>query len=157
VHRISAAGAADSAVGTSSATICPLCPGRFVEEVAWCSPWVLGSTEELVFRLIAFHIAHILLVDMLRMEKKWAYLGIVVAQQFFLLYTITGPLIGRRSDGPIAFSTICRRLFWNSLITRGFGITAGTHGFMTSTSSLGALFWSKRRNYFPTFWAEMPL
>ena len=87
-----------------------------------------GIYEELVFRLIAFTLLNILLVDMLRMEKKWAYLLIVVSSSIlFALYHYWSPQSAPFRWSDCIFRTICGVYFGVLFVTRGFGITAGAH------------------------------
>ena len=87
-----------------------------------------GIYEELVFRLIAFTLLNILLVDMLKIEKKWAYLLIVVGSSIlFALYHYWSPQSAPFRWSDCIFRTICGGYFGVLFMSRGFGITAGTH------------------------------
>jgi membrane protease YdiL (CAAX protease family) len=87
-----------------------------------------GIYEELVFRLIAFTLLNILLVDMLKIEKKWAYLLIVVGSSIlFALYHYWSPQSAPFRWSDCIFRTICGAYFGVLFLSRGFGITAGTH------------------------------
>jgi len=87
-----------------------------------------GIYEELVFRLIAFTLLNILLVDMLKIEKKWAYLLIVVGSSIlFALYHYWSPQSAPFLWSDCIFRTICGGYFGVLFMSRGFGITAGTH------------------------------
>jgi membrane protease YdiL (CAAX protease family) len=87
-----------------------------------------GIYEELVFRLMAFTLLNILFVDMLRMDKKWAYLLIVVGSSIlFALYHYWSPQSAPFRWSDCIFRTICGGYFGVLFLTRGFGITAGTH------------------------------
>ena len=110
--------------------------GRYVPLYTPLSSWkggvVLalgaGIYEELVFRLIAFTLLNILFIDMLRMDKKWAYLLIVVGSSIlFAFYHYWSPQSTAFRWSDCIFRTICGVYFGVLFITRGFGITAGTH------------------------------
>ena len=110
--------------------------GRYVPLYTPLSSWrggvVLalgaGIYEELVFRLIAFTLLNILFIDMLRMDKKWAYLLIVVgASILFAFYHYWSPQSAPFRWSDCIFRTICGAYFGILFLTRGFGITAGTH------------------------------
>jgi membrane protease YdiL (CAAX protease family) len=87
-----------------------------------------GIYEELVFRLIAFTLLNILFIDMLKIEKKWAYLLIVVGSSIlFALYHYWSPQSAPFRWSDCIFRTICGGYFGVLFLSRGFGITAGTH------------------------------
>ena len=116
------------AIGTIVGHYLPLyAPGS-----SWTAGLVLalgaGIYEELVFRLIAFTLLNIFLVDMLRMDKRWAYLLIVVASSIlFALYHYWSPQSAPFRWSDCIFRTVCGGYFGVLFLTRGFGITAGTH------------------------------
>ena len=112
--------------------------GRYVPLYATGGSWkggiVLalgaGIYEELVFRLITFTLLNIILIDMLRLEKKWAYLLIVVGSSIlFSLYHYWSPQSASFRWSDCIFRTICGMYFGLLFIGRGFGITAGSHAF----------------------------
>src|SRR5215208_1689191 len=71
-----------------------------------------GIYEELVFRLIAFTLLNILLIDMLKIEKKWAYLLIVVGSSIlFALYHYWSPQSAPFRWSDCIFRTICGGYF----------------------------------------------
>ena len=87
-----------------------------------------GIYEELVFRLIAFTLLNIIFIDMLRMEKKWAYLLIVVGSSIlFAFYHYWSPQSAAFRWSDCIFRTVCGVYFGILFLTRGFGITAGSH------------------------------
>jgi len=87
-----------------------------------------GIYEELVFRLIAFTLLNILFIDMLRIDKKWAYLLIVVGSSvLFAFYHYWSPQSAPFRWSDCIFRTICGVYFGVLFLTRGFGITAGSH------------------------------
>jgi len=85
-----------------------------------------GIYEELVFRLIAFTLLHLLLVDLLGISKVWAGIGTVLAASLlFSLYHYLGP---EPFDWRIfAFRTFAGIYFGVTFLFRGFGITACAH------------------------------
>jgi membrane protease YdiL (CAAX protease family) len=85
-----------------------------------------GIYEELVFRLIAFTLLHLLLVDLLDVPKFWA--GLVTVLAASLLFSLYHYL----SDEPFlwrvfAFRTFAGVYFGVVFMFRGFGITACSH------------------------------
>ena len=102
-----------------------------------------GIYEELVFRLIAFTLFNILFVDMLRMEKKAAYLLIVVGSSIiFSLYHYWSPQSAPFRWSDCIFRTVCGVYFGVLFVIRGFGVTAGAHAaydiyFFTARALLG--------------------
>lgn len=102
-----------------------------------------GIYEELVFRLIAFTLLNILFIDMLRMDKKWAYLLIVVGSSIlFAFYHYWSPQAAPFKWSDCIFRTFCGVYFGVLFIARGFGITAGAHAaydvyFFTARALLG--------------------
>jgi hypothetical protein len=87
-----------------------------------------GVYEELVFRLIALTLLNILTMDLLRLKKRPAYLLIVVASSIlFASYHYWSPQSGAFRWSDFTFRTLSGAYFGVLFITRGFGITAGTH------------------------------
>ncbi len=87
-----------------------------------------GIYEETVFRLIAFTLLNIFLVDFLRMNKSWAYLLIVVSSAIlFSSYHYWSPQSAPFRWSDCIFRTISGVYFGILFMTRGFGITAGAH------------------------------
>ncbi len=87
-----------------------------------------GIYEELVFRLIAFTLLNILLIDILRIEKRWAYLLIVVSSSIiFSSYHYWSPQSAPFRWSDCIFRTLSGAYFGILFIMRGFGVTAGTH------------------------------
>ncbi len=87
-----------------------------------------GVYEELVFRLMAFTFLNMLLVDLLRIERRQAYLLIVVATSLLFAsyhYWSLNSAGFRWSD--FIFRTLSGVYFAGLFMTRGFGITAGSH------------------------------
>ena len=96
----------------------------------WRTMFVLslgaGIYEELVFRLIGLTILHILLIDLLRVPKKWGYLAIVaITSVLFAQYHYWGgePFSWRS----FAFRTVAGAYFAALFLFRGFGVTAFSH------------------------------
>jgi membrane protease YdiL (CAAX protease family) len=87
-----------------------------------------GIYEEALFRLIAFTVLNILLVDMLGVQKRWAYLLIVVSSAIlFASYHYWSPQSAPFRWSDCIFRTICGVYFGVLFMGRGFGVTAGTH------------------------------
>jgi hypothetical protein len=85
-----------------------------------------GIYEEMVFRLVALTLLHLLLMDVLRMRKTAAYLLMVsVSSLAFALYHYLGaePFSWRS----LVFRTVAGVYFAGLFLTRGFGITAFSH------------------------------
>jgi hypothetical protein len=94
-----------------------------------------GIYEELVFRLIAFTILSLLLVDLLGIKRFWAYLLMVVSTSLgFSLYHYLG------YEGfewrTFAFRSLGGFYFGAVFTCRGFGISAGTHAAYDVIASL---------------------
>jgi hypothetical protein len=86
-----------------------------------------GIYEELVFRLIAFTLLSILLIDVLRIRKGWAILLMVCASSIlFASYHYLG-LEERFSYRTFMFRTAAGIYFGLVFFARGFGVTAGSH------------------------------
>jgi membrane protease YdiL (CAAX protease family) len=85
-----------------------------------------GIYEELVFRLIAFTLLQLLLVDLLDLPKVWAgAITVLAASVLFSVYHYLG------DENPalytFAFRTIAGIYFGVVFLFRGFGITACSH------------------------------
>jgi hypothetical protein len=96
----------------------------------WRTMFVLsigaGIYEELVFRLIGLTVLHILVIDLLRVPKKWGYLVIVLTTSIlFAQYHYWGgePFQWRS----FAFRTVAGAYFAGLFLFRGFGVTAFSH------------------------------
>jgi membrane protease YdiL (CAAX protease family) len=96
----------------------------------WRAMFVLsmgaGIYEEMVFRLAGLALLHLLLIDVLRMPRKWGYLAIVLITSLaFAHYHYWGgqPFSWRT----FVFYTTAGVYFSLLFLTRGFGITAFTH------------------------------
>ena len=85
-----------------------------------------GIYEELVFRLVGLILLHLLLIDVLRMPRKWGYLLMVVITSivFAQYHYWGGETFTWRS---FVFRTIAGAYFAALFLFRGFGITAFTH------------------------------
>ena len=85
-----------------------------------------GIYEELVFRLVAMTLLNILLIDLLRLPKRPAYLGMVLISSLaFALYHYLGAeAFSWRS---LVFRTVAGVYFAALFLTRGFGVTAFSH------------------------------
>jgi membrane protease YdiL (CAAX protease family) len=95
-----------------------------------------GIYEELVFRLILFHVLHFLLFDVLKASKRRALpLMVVISAVLFSLYHYQLPFIsnwGYTGSDPFdwqsfIFRTMAGIYFGLILLSRGFGLTAGAH------------------------------
>src|SRR5580765_2711677 len=85
-----------------------------------------GIYEELVFRLMALTILHLLLIDLFAMKKGWAYLVMVLSSSIlFAGYHYLGS--ERFVWQTFAFRTAAGLYFGAIFVFRGFGITAGSH------------------------------
>jgi hypothetical protein len=87
-----------------------------------------GIYEELVFRLMAFTLLNILFIDLLRIRKRAAYVLIVlVSSALFSAYHYWSPQSGPFRWSDCVFRTASGIYFGALFITRGFGVTAGSH------------------------------
>jgi hypothetical protein len=87
-----------------------------------------GIYEELVFRLGAFTLLNILLIDFLKLKKWPAYLLIVVSSAItFSAYHYWSPQSSPFLLSDFLFRTASGVYFGTLFITRGFGVTAGCH------------------------------
>ena len=85
-----------------------------------------GVYEELVFRLIAMTALHFFFVDFLLMRSHWATpLTIVISALIFSLYHYWGP--EQFSPQTFVFRTLAGLYFGGVMISRGFGVTVGSH------------------------------
>jgi hypothetical protein len=85
-----------------------------------------GIYEEMVFRLVAFHLLHILLVDLLQVPKTKALPVMVILSAIgFSLYHYWG---AETFEWPsFVFRTLAGIYFGLIFLWRGFGLTAGAH------------------------------
>jgi hypothetical protein len=84
-----------------------------------------GIYEELVFRLIAFTLLNLILIDFFEMKKPLGYaLIVLIPAVVFSLYHYLGEPFTWQS---FAFRTLAGVYFGAIFICRGFGITAGCH------------------------------
>jgi hypothetical protein len=84
-----------------------------------------GIYEELVFRLVAFTVLNLILVDFFELKKVLAFpLIILTSAVVFSLYHYWGEPFAWQS---FAFRTLAGVYFGVIFICRGFGITAGCH------------------------------
>jgi hypothetical protein len=95
-----------------------------------------GVYEELVFRLILFHLLHILLIDLLKVPKRRAIpLMVVSSAVLFSLYHYQLPFLRFSwftGSEPFdwqsfTFRTLAGIYFGMIFLWRGFGLTAGAH------------------------------
>jgi hypothetical protein len=85
-----------------------------------------GIYEEFIFRLAALTIMHLIFVDFLRLPRLWANPAMVVAAA--ILFSAYHYLGREPFDARIfAFRTVAGIYFGTVFLTRGFGVTAGTH------------------------------
>ena len=85
-----------------------------------------GIYEEMVFRLVALTVLHIVLLDLLKLPRRWGYLSMVLISSLaFAFYHYLGSeAFAWRS---LVFRTTAGVYFASLLLTRGFGITAFSH------------------------------
>jgi hypothetical protein len=85
-----------------------------------------GIYEELVFRLLAMTALHFFMVDFLQLRGRWVTsVIIIVCALIFSVYHYWGP--EHFAMQTFVFRTLAGIYFGGLLITRGFGITAGSH------------------------------
>ena len=110
--------------------------GQYLPLLATDTPWQggvvfaigAGIYEELVFRLAAFTILNIILVDLLRLEKLPAYLLILVVSSFlFASYHYWSPMSAPFRWSDYTFRAAAGIYFGALFMARGLGITAGCH------------------------------
>lgn len=101
---------------------CPDGPVRWRNVVDYIGA---GVYEELLFRLIAFTVLVILLVDMCKIPKNWAYPSMVVSTAIvFAGYHYLGkPIVWHT----FAFRATAGAYLGVIFLLRGFGVTAGAH------------------------------
>jgi membrane protease YdiL (CAAX protease family) len=96
----------------------------------WATLFVLslgaGIYEEMVFRLVALTLLHLLLIDVLRVNKTWSYLLMVLISSLaFAFYHYLGTeSFAWRS---LVFRTVAGVYFAGLFLVRGFGVTAFSH------------------------------
>lgn len=93
-----------------------------------------GVYEELVFRLIAILLLHLLLVDVIRMRHTTgSVIAVVVAAALFSVYHFySNDMSGQQIDFSFAqalFYFLGGLYFGTLFVMRGFGIAAGAHAF----------------------------
>ena len=85
-----------------------------------------GIYEELVFRLAALTLLHLILLDVLKMPKRTGYLLMVVISSLaFAFYHYLGSEVF--SWRSLVFRTLAGAYFAGLFMLRGFGITAFSH------------------------------
>lgn len=104
---------------------------------AWWSGLVFsvgaGIYEELLFRLIAIAILHMILVDVLALPDAWGATGaVLLSAAAFALYHFEpiwsfGRFVDSFSAGRFAFYMVAGVYFAAIYVLRGFGIVAATH------------------------------
>jgi membrane protease YdiL (CAAX protease family) len=118
-------------IGTLSAQFVahhlPLMAGRGGD---WRTMFVLslgaGIYEELVFRLIALTLLHLLLRDIFKLPKLGCYLAMVLVSSLaFAFYHYLGS--ERFSWQSLVFRTAAGGYFAVLFLSRGFGVTAFSH------------------------------
>lgn len=99
-----------------------------------------GVYEELMFRLIAFSVLSLVLVDGLKIRKGWAFLVILVTTSIsFSAYHYLG---WERFEVPVfVFRTVAGLFFGIVFLCRGFGVTAGAHAVYDIFHTLIREFW----------------
>jgi membrane protease YdiL (CAAX protease family) len=85
-----------------------------------------GIYEEMVFRLVALTLLHLLLRDVLKLPRFWSYLSMVVISSvaFAAYHYLGSETFSWRS---LAFRTIAGVYFALLFLFRGFGVTAFSH------------------------------
>jgi membrane protease YdiL (CAAX protease family) len=95
-----------------------------------------GIYEEMVFRLIMFHVLHMILIDLLKVPKGRALpLMVVISAAAFSMYHYRLPILnssGFTGSEPFewqsfVFRTLAGIYFGLIFLWRGFGLTAGAH------------------------------
>ena len=87
-----------------------------------------GVYEELVFRLMGFTLLNILMIDLLRIEKKVAFPLIVLSSSIlFAAYHYWSPQSAPFRWSDCIFRTASGIYFGTLFMTRGFGVTSGVH------------------------------
>jgi membrane protease YdiL (CAAX protease family) len=85
-----------------------------------------GIYEEMIFRLVLLTLLSILLVDILGMKKnRAAVLMVVISGLMFSFYHYLGP--EKFVWKTCLFRTLAGIYFGGIFLTRGFGVTAGSH------------------------------
>lgn len=115
-------------LGIAMVRYVPLAGSEWLDRVASAVIMSVGAGiyEELVFRLIAFTLLSLILIDVLGVGRTRAYLlMVVISSLLFAGYHYLGdePFSGRI----FAFRTLAGAFFSLVFAFRGFGITAGTH------------------------------
>jgi hypothetical protein len=86
-----------------------------------------GVYEELVFRLMFFALASLLLKDLMKLKPRWVNLGVIVLGALaFAGYHYLSPLEHFQWRS-FAFRTVAGVYFGVVFVFRGFGITAASH------------------------------
>ena len=85
-----------------------------------------GIYEEMVFRLVALTLLHLLLRDVLKLPRFWSYLCMVVVSSvaFAAYHYLGSEAFSWRS---LAFRTIAGVYFALLFLRRGFGVSAFSH------------------------------
>jgi hypothetical protein len=100
-----------------------------------------GVYEELVFRLIAFTVLSLVLVDVLKIRKGWAFLVILATTSVsFSAYHYLG--WEKYETQVFVFRTVAGLFFGIVFLCRGFGVTAGAHAVYDIFQTLIREFWS---------------
>lgn len=87
-----------------------------------------GIYEELVFRLMAFAVLSILLIDLLKLRNSRGYVLIVLSSSIaFAAYHYWGPMAEPFRLSDFVFRTMAGVYFGWLFMSRGFGVTAGSH------------------------------
>jgi membrane protease YdiL (CAAX protease family) len=112
----------------------PLAAGGTVESAAslWRGGVILavgaGIYEELVFRLFACTMLHILLIDLIRLNRKIGNpLMVLGSAVLFSAYHYWSPSSPPFRLADAVFRTAAGVYFGVLFLTRGFGVTAGAH------------------------------
>jgi hypothetical protein len=87
-----------------------------------------GIYEEAIFRLVAFTLADIILIDLLRIPKRPAYVVIILGSSvLFAAYHHWTPQSMAFAWPDFVFRTVSGVYFGMLFLWRGFGVTAGAH------------------------------
>lgn len=87
-----------------------------------------GIYEELVFRLMAFTLLNIFLIDLLKVKRTAGFISIVILSSvLFAAYHHWSPQSPPFRWSDFTFRTLCGAYFGGLFMARGFAITAGAH------------------------------
>ena len=99
-----------------------------ISDLPWTSRLTIaigaGIYEELLFRMIGTAVVHAIVVDLLGAKEKWGRIGaVIVTAVAFGWYHAPATVL------QFSFYALAGVIFGALYLTRGFGITVGTHAF----------------------------